>query len=92
MAQMTENFSGADLTELCQRACKAAVRESIASDEDQRNLIALEKGIPKEEVDKEDIQDQVAVVTRQHFEEAFSSARQSVNKDTLAYFEDFRKK
>ena len=29
MAKMTEGFSGADLTEICQRACKMAIRESI---------------------------------------------------------------
>lgn len=26
---MTHGFSGADLTEICQRACKMAIRESI---------------------------------------------------------------
>lgn len=29
MAKMTQGFSGADLTEICQRACKMAIRESI---------------------------------------------------------------
>jgi transitional endoplasmic reticulum ATPase len=32
MAQITEGFSGADLTEITQRAAKAAVRESIEAD------------------------------------------------------------
>ena len=30
--QMTRGFSGADLTEICQRACKLAIRESIEAD------------------------------------------------------------
>merc|ERR1711892_1655902 len=29
LAKMTRGFSGADLTEICQRACKLAIRESI---------------------------------------------------------------
>merc|ERR1712080_669059 len=32
MAKMTKGFSGADLTEICQRACKLAIRESIEAD------------------------------------------------------------
>jgi len=33
-SELTENFSGADITELCQRAAKAAIRDSIAADMD----------------------------------------------------------
>ena len=29
LAKVTHGFSGADLTEICQRACKLAIRESI---------------------------------------------------------------
>lgn len=32
LAQKTDGFSGADLTEICQRAVKTAIRESIAAD------------------------------------------------------------
>ena len=32
LARMTKGFSGADLTEICQRACKLAIRESIDAD------------------------------------------------------------
>ena len=32
MAKMTKGFSGADLTEICQRACKLAIRENIEAD------------------------------------------------------------
>ncbi|PCJ22543.1 MAG: hypothetical protein COA94_09000 [Rickettsiales bacterium] len=32
LSQMTENFSGADITELCQRAIKAGIRESIEAE------------------------------------------------------------
>ena len=29
LAKVTKGFSGADLTEICQRACKLAIRENI---------------------------------------------------------------
>ena len=32
MAKMTHGFSGADLTEICQRACKLAIRQAIELD------------------------------------------------------------
>ena len=32
LAKMTKGFSGADLTEICQRAVKLAIRESIDHD------------------------------------------------------------
>ena len=32
LARMTKGFSGADLTEICQRACKLAIRENIEAD------------------------------------------------------------
>lgn len=32
IAKVTKGFSGADLTEICQRACKLAIRESIEAD------------------------------------------------------------
>ena len=32
IAKVTKGFSGADLTEICQRACKLAIRESIEKD------------------------------------------------------------
>jgi transitional endoplasmic reticulum ATPase len=38
LAQMTEGFTGADITELCQRATKAAIRESIEADEQRKAL------------------------------------------------------
>lgn len=33
LAELTEGFTGADLTELCQRSTKAAIRESIEAEE-----------------------------------------------------------
>jgi len=88
-ADMTENFTGADITELCQRACKAAIRECIAAEEDRRRL-AADAG-EDAEMD-ENVEDPVPVITRRHFEEAFAAARRSVNTHDLHKFEEFRKK
>ena len=33
LAELTDGFTGADITELCQRATKAAIRESIEAEE-----------------------------------------------------------
>ena len=32
LARVTKGFSGADITEICQRACKLAIRECIEKD------------------------------------------------------------
>lgn len=32
LAKVTHGFSGADLTEICQRACKLAIRQSIEAE------------------------------------------------------------
>lgn len=32
LARSTKGFSGADLTEICQRACKLAIRQAIEAD------------------------------------------------------------
>ena len=89
-ADLTENFTGADITELCQRACKAAIRESISAEEDRRRL-AADNGDADADMN-EDMEDPVPVITRRHFEEAFAAARKSVNTHDLHKFEEFRKK
>lgn len=38
LSDLTEGFTGADITELCQRATKAAIRESIEADEQRKAL------------------------------------------------------
>lgn len=89
MASLTEGFSGADLTELCQRATKSAIRESIEAEEQRK---ALMKDNPDGENEMMEIDDPVPVLTRKHFEEALASARTSVTNYDLDRFEQFRKK
>jgi transitional endoplasmic reticulum ATPase len=55
LAKVTEGFSGADLTEICQRACKLAIRQAIEAeirnererqanpDADMVNLLMIKK-------------------------------------------------
>merc|ERR1712023_49924 len=76
-SQKTEGFSGADLSELCQRAAKAAIRDAIAADEMKDDDMADGMG---------------SEITRKHFEEAFAGARRSVDATQLAKYDQFRKK
>ena len=89
-ADLTADFTGADITELCQRAAKAAIRESIAAEEERRRL-AAENG-EAADAEMEGAEDPVPVITRAHFEEAFQAARRSVTVHDLYKFEEFRKK
>ena len=57
LAEQCEGFSGADMTELCQRATKAAIRESISCEEDRKKLMQGEDQ-PME------MDDPVPVITR----------------------------
>ena len=86
LANQCEGFSGADMTELCQRATKAAIRESIAAEEERRKLMSGDDDANME------MDDPVPVITRGHFEEAMSNARRSVTEYDLNKFEQFRTK
>ena len=85
MAQITEGFSGADLMEICQRAAKSAIRESIAAD---ARVKAMQELNPEYQI----AQDPVPQIGRKHFEEALKSARRSVTATDLDKFEAFRRK
>jgi transitional endoplasmic reticulum ATPase len=93
LAQVTEGFSGADVTEICQRAAKIAIREAIASDE----AVMLEEqvmeaqGIKFDEVLVEEYDDPVPAITKEHFEEAMSFARRSVPESEIEKYDNFRK-
>merc|ERR1719308_312601 len=64
LARVTKGFSGADLTEICQRACKLAIRESIDAD------IRREKERQKQgsNMDVDDDEDLVPEILKRHFE------------------------
>merc|ERR1712137_1067821 len=89
LAKATDKFSGADLTEICQRAAKLAIRESIAKDMERERAKAA-AAADDEDVDMmddiEDADDEVPEITREHFELAMQDARRSVSdQDILKY-------
>jgi transitional endoplasmic reticulum ATPase len=89
LAEVTEGFSGADITEICQRAAKNAIRESITAEiERQRRVEAGE--MTQDEADA--LPDAVPLITRDHFEDSMSKARRSVTPDIVAQYDEFEKK
>jgi len=86
LADKTNGFSGADLTEICQRACKLAIRESIEKDIEILRL-KQEKGDTAMDVTEEE--DPVPEITRTHFEEAMAYARRSVSDNDIRKYEMF---
>lgn len=81
LASLCEGFSGADLTELCQRAVKVAIRESIAAEEEFSKMSTSNTEV-----------DLVPMITRAHFEEAMASCRKSVTEYDIVKYVQFRNK
>lgn len=89
MAKATQGFSGADLTEICQRACKLAIRESIEKDIIKERARKAAGGEEVEEAMDEDEVDPVPEITVAHFEEAMKFARRSVSDNEIRKYEMF---
>merc|ERR1711881_21734 len=83
LAELTKGFSGADLTEICQRAVKLAIRQNI--EQDIRRERARQAAGGAMEVD--DGADETAEVTKKHFEEAMRFARRSVSDQDIRKYE-----
>merc|ERR1712227_165969 len=84
LARVTKGFSGADITEICQRACKLAIRECI--EKDIAHARELEsKGLE----DMDDDFDPVPDIRKDHFEEAMKFARRSVSDADIRKYEVF---
>jgi len=82
LATWTDGFSGADLAEICQRAAKFAISDSI-----QYELKKKKEG--SEDIDEGS--DPVPFITKEHFKKAMEYARKSVRKEDLMRFERFAK-
>lgn len=99
IAKHTHGFSGADLTEICQRSAKLAIRASIEADmtkirerkELERKAEAAGETLPPAEDDMMDAEeaDPVPEITRAHFEEAMKFARRSVSDQDIRRYELF---
>jgi len=79
LATKTEGFSGADITEICQRATQLAIRESI-----EKEAELVERG----EMEVENF-DPVPEITRKHFGLSMKTARRSVSDGDLRKYEMF---
>jgi len=79
LSTKTEGFSGADITEICQRATQLAIRESI-----EKEAELLERG----DMEVENF-DPVPEITRKHFALAMKTARRSVSDGDLRKYEMF---
>jgi transitional endoplasmic reticulum ATPase len=88
LAESTKGYSGADLTEICQRACKIAIRESIEK-ERERERIKQEHVAQGLDISMAMDEDPVPEITRKHFEEAMRYARRSVSDKDIQRYEMF---
>lgn len=87
LASQTDKFTGADLTEICQSACKMAIREEIERDI-ERQRIKAEAGDMEDDDDDEE-EDTMPEILAKHFEYAVRQARRSVSDRDLAQYASF---
>ena len=86
LASQTDKFTGADLTEICQSACKMAIREEIERDIERQRMKETEG---MEEDDDDDEEDLMPEILPKHFEAAVRNARRSVSDRDLAQYASF---
>ncbi|KAH9671435.1 cell division control protein 48 [Citrus sinensis] len=84
LAKYTQGFSGADITEICQRACKYAIRENIEKDIERER-----RRSENPEAMEEDVEDEVAEIKAVHFEESMKYARRSVSDADIRKYQAF---
>ena len=85
LAKATEGFSAADITEICQRAAKNAIREAVAASVLRAKQLAAEEEPTVDE-------DSVKFIRKDHFEEAMSRARRSVSDKDIQRYDEFKSK
>merc|ERR1719473_784228 len=91
LAKNTNGFSGADLTEICQRAVKFAIRESIEKEIQREEEMAAAAGAD-DAMDEAELEPCVPFITRAHFEESMKYARRSVADKDIRHYEMFAQK
>ena len=97
LASVTNGFSGADITEICQRAAKLAIRQSIdfvyrrqqAAEAAAAAAAAAADGQGADAAMDDDEPDPVPYITRAHFEEAMRYARRSVSDADMRKYQMF---
>uniref|UniRef100_A0A7R9YRS6 Cell division cycle protein 48 n=1 Tax=Chlamydomonas euryale TaxID=1486919 RepID=A0A7R9YRS6_9CHLO len=83
LVKFTHGFSGADITEICQRACKSAIRENIERDIERERRVAENPDVMEDDVDE------VPCISKAHFEEAMKYARRSVSDADIRKYQAF---
>lgn len=84
LARHTHGFSGADITEICQRACKYAIREDIEKDIEKER----KKRVNPEAMEEDDVEE-VPEIKAAHFEESMKYARRSVSDADIRKYQLF---
>merc|ERR1711920_43473 len=89
LAAQTDKFTGADLTEICQSACKLAIREEIERDIERQRIKEESGDMEDDDDDDEDEDDLMPEILPTHFESAVRQARRSVSDRDLAQYASF---
>jgi transitional endoplasmic reticulum ATPase len=89
LASQTDKFTGADLTEICQSACKMAIREEIERDIERQRIKAEAGDMEDDDDDGDDDEDLMPEILSKHFETAVRQARRSVSDRDLAQYASF---
>lgn len=87
IATQTNGFSGADITEICNRAAKVAVREAIIREVEIRNKETEDHPDYDPNFVRPEDYDPVPMITVAHFEESMKYARRSVSDMEVRKYE-----
>jgi len=92
IATATDKFTGADLTEICQRAAKLGIREQIQREIERERLREANAEQGLDAMEDDDGEDEVYEITKAHFEEAVRASRRSVSDKDLNQYDGFAAK
>merc|ERR1711871_1309301 len=87
IARITNGFSGADITEICNRAAKVAVREAISKEVEVRNKEDPDHPDYAPNFSRDEDYDPCAMIAVVHFEESMKFARRSVSDTEIRKYE-----
>jgi len=84
IAEHTDGYSGADLAEICKRACKYAIRDAIASAK------PIDEDTMDDEEENEEEEDPVPVLIRDYFEMALEDVSPSITSADIARYDVYK--
>merc|ERR1712173_302480 len=80
LAEHTEGFSGADISEICKRACKYAIRDTIANLKPEDQM----------EEEGEEQEDPVPMIGREYFEMALEDVSPSITAADISWYNVYK--